>query len=97
MSAGSLHTLTNIVASTVGYGLWKLDFRACRILRSLRHEMGIPYGFLLEFHGWWHVLTGLSGAAYLECIHILDRRESHGRRGMVVSKGGSSGEKGSLV
>ena len=64
-----------ILSFLMGYTLWHLDFRACSILRHLRHKMGVPLGLLLEFHGWWHFLTGLSGAAYIECIHLLYSRD----------------------
>ncbi len=64
-----------ILSFLMGYTLWHLDFEACSILRHLRHKMGVPLGLLLEFHGWWHFLTGLSGAAYIECIHLLFSRD----------------------
>ena len=89
--------LTRIVAFVIGYGLWQLDFRTCRILRNLRHEIGLPYGVLLEFHGWWHVLTGLSGAVYIECIHILRHGEINERHDQIVSKARVSLEKDDLV
>lgn len=37
-----------------GYALWNLDIHLCTTWRSLRRVIGIPYGFLLEGHGWWH-------------------------------------------
>ena len=89
--------LTRIVAFVIGYALWRLEFRSCRILRNLRHEMGLPYGFLLEFHGWWHVLTGLSGAAYVECIHILKHRDINERYNENASKSRASLEKDNPV
>ncbi|KAL6450154.1 YDC1 Alkaline ceramidase YDC1 [Candida maltosa Xu316] len=29
------------------------------IFGSYKKRMGIPYGFILEGHGWWHIFTGI--------------------------------------
>jgi dihydroceramidase len=36
-----------------GFGLWTLDNEYCSTFRRWRKEVGMPWGFLLEFHGWW--------------------------------------------
>jgi len=36
-----------------GFGIWNLDNEYCSTLRSWRRELGMPWGFLLEGHGWW--------------------------------------------
>jgi dihydroceramidase len=41
-----------------GYLLWNLDIHFCDLARTTRRQWGIPYGFLLEGHGWWHIFTG---------------------------------------
>ncbi|CAI5759569.1 unnamed protein product [Candida verbasci] len=57
-----------------GYFLWNLDIHLCDLLRSTRHYVGMPFGFLTEFHGWWHILTGtgvyysLVYEEYLRCF-----------------------------
>lgn len=38
----------------LGYFVWNLDIHLCSTWRALRHLVGMPYGFLLEGHGWWH-------------------------------------------
>jgi dihydroceramidase len=40
---------------TVGFGffLWTLDNIFCSTLRQWRHQVGLPWGILLEGHGWW--------------------------------------------
>lgn len=38
-----------------GFLLWHLDRVHCSTLRRWRREIGMPWGFLLEFHGWWYV------------------------------------------
>ncbi|BFZ58279.1 alkaline ceramidase ydc1 [Savitreella phatthalungensis] len=54
-----------------GFGLWRIDQVACSSLRHARHVLGIPIGFLLEFHGWWHVLTSAGVAFYITFLAHL--------------------------
>ncbi|KAL4958491.1 ceramidase-domain-containing protein [Aspergillus filifer] len=39
----------------LGYWLWILDQWACGFLTNARRAIGLPWGFLLELHGWWHI------------------------------------------
>lgn len=48
-----------------GYILWNLDIHLCSLWRHLRREVGQPYGYLLEGHGWWHIFTGIGVYFYL--------------------------------
>lgn len=48
-----------------GYFLWNLDIHLCSSVRQLRRQIGMPYGFILEGHGWWHIFTGLGVYFYL--------------------------------
>lgn len=41
-----------------GFGVWTLDNVYCGTLRRWRREIGLPWGILLEGHGWWHLMTG---------------------------------------
>ena len=36
-----------------GFTIWSLDIKYCSTLRSWRQEIGLPWGMLLEGHGWW--------------------------------------------
>ncbi|KAH7355309.1 ceramidase [Rhexocercosporidium sp. MPI-PUGE-AT-0058] len=45
-----------------GFLIWNLDNIYCSTLRRWRREIGLPWGILLEGHGWWHIFTGI--AAY---------------------------------
>lgn len=36
-----------------GFVIWTLDNEYCSTLRRWRREIGMPWGFLLEGHGWW--------------------------------------------
>ncbi|PGH06786.1 hypothetical protein AJ79_06427 [Helicocarpus griseus UAMH5409] len=41
------------------YGLWLIDVFACPSLRAVRHAIGLPFAWLFELHGWWHILTAI--------------------------------------
>jgi dihydroceramidase len=36
-----------------GFAIWSLDNVYCSRLRDWRRELGLPWGLLLEGHGWW--------------------------------------------
>ena len=36
-----------------GFAIWGLDRVYCGKLRTWRREIGLPWGILLEGHGWW--------------------------------------------
>lgn len=36
-----------------GFAIWTLDNVYCSRLRRWRREIGLPWGILLEGHGWW--------------------------------------------
>lgn len=36
-----------------GYAIWNLDNEQCGRITHWRREIGMPWGFLLEGHGWW--------------------------------------------
>lgn len=36
-----------------GFGIWNLDNHYCSKIRSWRHQVGLPWGIILEGHGWW--------------------------------------------
>lgn len=36
-----------------GFGIWTLDNVFCSTVRQWRHRIGLPWGILLEGHGWW--------------------------------------------
>jgi len=48
-----------------GFGIWALDTKYCSNLRRWRREVGLPWGILLEGHGWWHVMTGVGSYYYI--------------------------------
>ena len=36
-----------------GFGIWNLDNVYCSTIRRWRRGIGLPWGILLEGHGWW--------------------------------------------
>ncbi len=44
-----------------GFVFWSLDNVYCSDLRRWRRQIGLPWGVLLEGHGWWYVFQPISG------------------------------------
>ncbi|CAG8465318.1 655_t:CDS:10 [Diversispora eburnea] len=44
-----------------GFVFWNIDNIACDNLRLIRAKIGKPFGYLMEFHGWWHICTAIGG------------------------------------
>ena len=42
-----------------GFLIWHLDNQYCPTIRRWRRQVGLPWGILLEGHGWWHVTATL--------------------------------------
>jgi dihydroceramidase len=49
-----------------GFAIWNLDNIYCSKLRAWRHEIGLPWGIVLEGHGWWHLMTGIGAYFYIQ-------------------------------
>lgn len=66
-----------------GFGIWALDNQYCSTLRQWRRSIGMPWGFVLEGHGWWHLMTGLGAYCYIlwaiHLRHILNGDQEHFR------------------
>ncbi|RFU35418.1 hypothetical protein B7463_g1006, partial [Scytalidium lignicola] len=62
-----------------GFGIWMLDNKYCTSLRRWRREVGLPWGILLEGHGWWHIMTGIGSYFYIVWAiwlrHCLNERQ----------------------
>jgi len=48
-----------------GFLIWNLDNIFCSSLIKWRREIGLPWGIVLEGHGWWHIMTGVGAYYYL--------------------------------
>lgn len=65
-----------------GFFVWNLDVQLCGTWIDLRRYLGMPYGFLLELHGWWHILTGTGVyyyVVYLEYLrlHLINKQDQY--------------------
>jgi len=49
-----------LIILLVAYAIWNVDLEYCAQLRKIREQIGLPWAWLLELHGWWHVLTAVS-------------------------------------
>ena len=55
----------------LGYLLWNIDLEFCMQLRELRAQVGLPWAWLLELHGWWHVLTAIGADRFMNVAREL--------------------------
>jgi dihydroceramidase len=52
--------------TVLGYIIWNVDLEFCKELRMLRERVGLPWGWVLELHGWWHVLTAVGTSQFMD-------------------------------
>lgn len=66
-AAAQLHKtmILGVLIFLLGYFLWNMDIHFCEQARATRRSWGMPYGFILEGHGWWHLFTGTGVYYYL--------------------------------
>ena len=70
-----------LTSGLFGYFLWNIDFHLCSHVTAFKRYIGLPWGFIFELHGWWHIWTGVSayvGMALVEYLVTLDEG-SNGR------------------
>ena len=61
----------------VGYILWHIDLEYCTELRNLRELVGLPWAWLFELHGWWHILTAISASQFMDIVRELQEEFSN--------------------
>lgn len=54
-----------------GYFLWNIDMHLCSTVLSVRRSIGLPFGILLELHGWWHILTAIGAYIFMVLVEFL--------------------------
>ncbi|KHN96838.1 Ceramidase [Metarhizium album ARSEF 1941] len=64
-----------VFISALGYVLWNIDLEYCAALRNIRRQVGLPWAWLFELHGWWHVLTAIGAAQFMDVAREV-RRET---------------------
>ncbi|OCL10506.1 alkaline ceramidase family protein [Glonium stellatum] len=60
-----------VACAALGYLLWNIDQHFCPLLTTLKRRVGLPFGMLLELHGWWHVLTAISAYIFMALVEYL--------------------------
>ncbi|OCK83281.1 alkaline ceramidase family protein [Lepidopterella palustris CBS 459.81] len=55
----------------LGFFLWNIDLHFCPTLTKLKRRIGLPFGMLLELHGWWHVLTAICAYIFMALTEYL--------------------------
>lgn len=58
-----------------GYVLWQIDFRYCGELTQLKRAIGMPWSFVFEFHGWWHILTAVGAFTFMSLVGSLTQED----------------------
>jgi dihydroceramidase len=46
-------SLSGVAYIAIGFFIWNMDNIFCNHIRYWRRAMGLPWGILLEGHGWW--------------------------------------------
>ncbi|KAH7311637.1 ceramidase [Stachybotrys elegans] len=64
---------TALAVLVFGYALWHVDLECCAELRALRKSVGLPWAWLLEMHGWWHVLTAVSADMFMRNVKDVQK------------------------
>ena len=67
------HTWRAVGICLVGYAAWLADLTYCEELRVTRAWMGLPWAWLLELHGWWHVMTAIGISEFMDVVRDMDR------------------------
>jgi dihydroceramidase len=62
----NFRTWKAILTCLAGYVLWNIDLEYCTQLRSLRQQVGLPWAWLFELHGWWHILTAMGASQFMD-------------------------------
>ncbi|RDL37648.1 Uncharacterized protein BP5553_05081 [Venustampulla echinocandica] len=59
-----------------GFALWNIDIATCKTLTNAKRSIGMPWSFILELHGWWHLLTGLGAYIFMALVEYLTSEEA---------------------
>ncbi|KAH6670274.1 dihydroceramidase [Plectosphaerella plurivora] len=54
----------------IGYALWNVDLEFCLNLRAVRETIGMPWSWVLELHGWWHILTAVGASYFVKLVRM---------------------------
>lgn len=68
-----------------GFLIWNLDNNFCGPLTSWKVAIGWPAAFLLEGHGWWHLLSGLGTYLMFVGLHLITLCVKDDHRGYTTA------------
>lgn len=71
-----VRTWKAIIISLVGYVLWNIDLEYCAELREFRERVGLPWAWLFELHGWWHILTAIGASTFMDVVREMQEESS---------------------
>jgi dihydroceramidase len=72
-----------------GFAIWLIDGLYCYQLRAIREKIGLPFAWLLEFHGVWHVLTAVGAGGFVRLVgELTTTAEGRGEGVMGAELGG---------
>jgi dihydroceramidase len=57
----------------LGYVLWNVDLECCAELRAFRSRLGLPWAWLFELHGWWHVMTAIAADLTMDILREVQK------------------------
>lgn len=63
--------IEDTVLFVAGSIAFNVDRNYCAQLRAMREVVGIPLGFVLEMHAWWHIGSGLGVYYFVVLIEYL--------------------------
>lgn len=55
----------------VAFTVCIVDTEMCFQLRQMRQLVGLPWAWLFELHGWWHIWTAVAAARLSELVRLL--------------------------
>ncbi|PQE07274.1 alkaline phytoceramidase protein [Rutstroemia sp. NJR-2017a BVV2] len=59
-----------------GFILWSIDNSICSTLTATKRSLGMPWSFVLELHGWWHIFTGIGAYIFIALVEYLTSEEA---------------------
>ncbi|KAL3424080.1 alkaline phytoceramidase [Phlyctema vagabunda] len=59
-----------------GFAIWNIDNEFCSSLTTLKRALGMPWSFIFELHGWWHILTGMGAYIFIALVEYLTSEEA---------------------
>jgi len=66
---------TSKACAALAYLLWNIDQHFCSLLTTHKRRIGLPFGMLLELHGWWHILAAIDAYIFMALVEYLASKD----------------------